>query len=219
MGYGISIGMLFFSCAELSWADGTFAGATAPWGAHVHGDDEDEWVAYTEEAGYIEDGGDEEQQQELSPLVAPAPSPAPLSESESECSPDEDDDNEDKQEHGGDWRPLASVPGFSCASSSSSSSYGAPLLALPPPQPLRIPAESAQPTPALRSRWSSSTLSSLHSTHGHARAPRTFSFGRYLPRTRPTTKPKPTSSVARPAPRPMGERHRPAPLATETPRA
>ncbi|KAJ7825066.1 hypothetical protein B0H14DRAFT_3727227 [Mycena olivaceomarginata] len=179
MGYGISIG------------------ATAPWGAHVHGDDEDEWVAYTEEAGYIEDDGDEEQQQELSPLVAPAPSPAPLSESESEYSPDEDDNNEDKQEHGGDWRPLASMPGSSCASSS----YGALLLA-PSPQPPCIPAESAHPAPALRSRWSSLTLSSLHSTHGRARAPKTFSFGRYLPRARPTTKPKPQSSVARPAPRP-----------------
>ncbi|KAJ7825041.1 hypothetical protein B0H14DRAFT_3874628 [Mycena olivaceomarginata] len=186
MGYGISIG------------------ATAPWGAHVHGDDEDGWVAYTEEAGYIEDGGDEEQQRELSPLVAPAPSPAPLSESESEYSPDEDDDNEDKQEHGGDWGPLASVPRFSCTSSSCSSSYGDPLLAPPPPQPLRTPAESAHPTPALCSRWSSSTLSSLHSTHGRARASKTFSFGRYLPRARPTTKPKPKSSVARPAPRPMG---------------
>ncbi|KAJ7709187.1 hypothetical protein B0H14DRAFT_713809 [Mycena olivaceomarginata] len=121
-----------------------------------------------------------------------------------EYSPDEDDDSEDKQEHGGDWSPLASVPRFSFTSSSCSSSYGAPLLAPPPPQPLRTPAESAHPTPALRSRWSSSTLSSLHSTHGRARAPKTFSFGRYLPRARPTTKPKPKSSVARPAPRPMG---------------
>ncbi|KAJ7712173.1 hypothetical protein B0H14DRAFT_689718 [Mycena olivaceomarginata] len=138
------------------------------------------------------------------PLVAPAPSPAPLSESESEYSPDEDDDNEDKQEHGGDWGPLASVPRFSCTSSSCSSSYGDPLLAPPPPQPLRTPAESAHPTPALCSRWSSSTLSSLHSTHGRARASKTFSFGRYLPRARPTTKPKPKSSVARPVPRPMG---------------
>ncbi|KAJ7309950.1 hypothetical protein DFH08DRAFT_899012 [Mycena albidolilacea] len=46
--------------------------------------------------------------------------------------------------------------------------------------------------------------SSLHSTHGRARAPKTFSFGRYLPGAHPTTKPKPTSSVARSAPRPMG---------------
>ncbi|KAJ7840930.1 hypothetical protein B0H14DRAFT_2587142 [Mycena olivaceomarginata] len=175
-------------------------GATAPWGAHAHGDDENEWVAYTEETGYIEGGGDEQQQQELSPLVAPAPSPAPLSESEPEYSPDEDDNDE----HVGDWHPLASAPASGSGSSCSSSSYGAPLLAPSPPQPPRVPTEPAHPTPALRSRWSSSTISSLHSTHGHARAPKTFSFGRYLPRTRPITKPKPKSFVARPAARPMG---------------
>ncbi|KAJ7840927.1 hypothetical protein B0H14DRAFT_3869337 [Mycena olivaceomarginata] len=150
MGYGIGIG------------------ATAPWGAHVHGEDENEWVAYTEETGhmYIEGGGDEQQQQELSPLVAPAPSPAPLSESEPEYSPDEDDSDE----HGGDWRPLASAPASGSGSSCSSLSYGAPLLA-PSPQPPRVPAEPAPPTPALRSRWSSSTISSSI-PHTAARVPR-----------------------------------------------
>ncbi|KAJ7787802.1 hypothetical protein B0H14DRAFT_3505074 [Mycena olivaceomarginata] len=182
MGYGIGIG------------------ATAPWCIHVHGDDENEWVAYTEEIGSIEGGGDEQQQQELSPLVAPAPSPAPQSESESEYSPDEDDNDE---EHLGDWCPPVSAPTSGSGSSCSSSSYGAPFLT-PPPQPPCIPVEPAHPTPALHSRWSSSTVSSLHSTHGRVRPPRTFSFGRYLPRTRPTTKPKPKSSVACPAPRPMG---------------
>jgi hypothetical protein len=54
--------------------------------------------------------------------------------------------------------------------------------------------------PALRAGLPKSFA--LHSTHGHACASKTFLFERYLPPAPPTTKPK--SSVARPAPRPMG---------------
>ncbi|KAJ7825033.1 hypothetical protein B0H14DRAFT_1290771 [Mycena olivaceomarginata] len=92
----------------------------------------------------------------------------------------------------------------------SSSSYGAPLLVPSPPQPPRRPAESAHPTPALRSRWSSSILSSLHSTHGRARAPKTFSFGRYPPPHAPHHETQAQVICHPSCTAPHGQRHRPA---------
>ncbi|KAJ7692987.1 hypothetical protein B0H14DRAFT_2651532 [Mycena olivaceomarginata] len=94
--------------------------------------------------------------------------------------------------------PSGFSPSFARTPRPSPPSCSAPL------HPAYRPSPHSPPPRSARSRWSSSTLSSLHSTHGRARAPKTFSFGHYLPRERPTTKPKPKSSVARPAPRLMG---------------
>ncbi|KAJ7794527.1 hypothetical protein B0H14DRAFT_3556761 [Mycena olivaceomarginata] len=62
----------------------------------------------------------------------------------------------------------------------------------------RWSASTAAPSPALRSRWSSSTLSSIHSAHAAAASPRTFSFRgarRYFPLPSPKKRAAPKSSA------------------------
>ncbi|KAF7348679.1 hypothetical protein MVEN_01386700 [Mycena venus] len=130
---------------------------------------------------------EDEEERELSPLIAPAPAPFPFA----ECSSgDEDeDDYEDAGQRGGDaaWRVLVSGSGSFCVSSSS-----------------YAPSFAPAPAPELRSRWSSSTLSSQHSTR--ARTPKAFSFARrYLGTGTSSRRSKASNSKpARPLPRPMG---------------
>jgi hypothetical protein len=135
--------------------------------------EEEEW----EHRLFDPEGGEDEEDAPLSPLVAPAPSPFPLS--------DYSDDEYD--EHGERWHPLPSdTSTSSCASSapgaSSSTSSCTPLLtpSLHPPPSARQHAHPPahhlgdhQAAPVLRSRWSSSTLSTRSSSHGREK---TFAF-------------------------------------------
>ncbi|KAJ7908671.1 hypothetical protein B0H13DRAFT_2016199 [Mycena leptocephala] len=158
----------------------------------------------------------------LSPLVASAPSP-----DSGNLSPFADDLETEERAEGEKWmfppsplpapapytgwhpRPRASqlklaVEPLLTAARSPSPSHSPSLCvtSTSPPHQERAPAPQ---TPVLRSRWSSSTLSSMHSAHARSPAsPKTFSFARrYFPKAK---SPSPSKSAAYPRahPKPMG---------------
>ncbi|KAJ7670639.1 hypothetical protein DFH06DRAFT_139978 [Mycena polygramma] len=143
----------------------------------------------------------------LSPLIASAPSPE-----SDELSP-ELEATEPAVEEGEKWtfppsplpvpgpytgwhpRPRASQLRLAVEPLLTAANSPSPLSASP--QQDRIPPR----TPALRSQWSSSTLSSIHSAHARSPAsPKTFSFARrYFPKAK-----SPSSKSPRMHPKPMG---------------
>ncbi|KAF7348684.1 hypothetical protein MVEN_01387200 [Mycena venus] len=121
---------------------------------------------------YADGDNEDEEEHELSPLIASAPSPFPFV----ECS------SEDEDDCGATWRALASTSG---SGSSEACLLSCAPLPVPPAPYRQTQHTSSSPsrrysrhdaTPELHSRWSSSTLSSLHS----AQTPplKTFSLAR-----------------------------------------
>ncbi|KAJ7689147.1 hypothetical protein B0H17DRAFT_642777 [Mycena rosella] len=151
-----------------------------------------------EECDFEEEGYDEVP---LSPLVAPSPAseePSPID----ECDATEPVDQVDAEVAelapalqlppytGWHPRPRASQLQLALAASS-------PIVPSPSPSPSPSPAPPHCASPQLRSRWSSSTLSSVHSAHAlrSPASPKTFAFARrYFPR--PAPKSAPSSSYS-----------------------
>ncbi|KAJ6547126.1 hypothetical protein B0H19DRAFT_254389 [Mycena capillaripes] len=148
----------------------------------------------------------------LSPLVASAPSP-----DSEEVSPAVDGlEVQEEQLHEGEkWTfPPSPLPapapytGWHPRPRASQLRLAVePLLtATRSPSPSPSSCAPAPQTPALRSRWSSSTLSSMHSAHARSPAsPKTFSFARrYFPKAKSPSSSKSPSAYPRAYPKPMG---------------
>ncbi|KAJ7089801.1 hypothetical protein B0H15DRAFT_839281 [Mycena belliarum] len=158
--------------------------------------EEDGW----EDADCVWDGGCEYDEVPLSPLVAPAPvssAPSPV-----------DDTAEEQQEEPQlvpgpivppytGWHPR---PPLRQRASQIRRELTATAVSSPPLVAYDEPLQP--PTPVLRSRWSSSTLSSVHSAHASVASPKTFAFARRYFKSPTTSSPK--HATPRPRVRPMG---------------
>ncbi|KAJ7106208.1 hypothetical protein C8R44DRAFT_327020 [Mycena epipterygia] len=168
-----------------------------------------------QECDIIDIDVDEDERYDEIPLCSPSPSSSPCSpySSSSLCSPSSPADNEARRFPSSPppigspfaaaaytgWYPTPPVPFALPCPPTPASAPAAPAPAAESVYDSHTPADDeadddAHPdadarTPAreLRSRWSTSTLSSVYSSHAHSHSPvspKTFALGRYLPRIR-----------------------------------